>query len=70
MTFYVIDVAERMTTWPAKDDADKGESFTTMKSAQKRAEERAKWEPGKKFEIVQTVAEVVCGVMAPKVTKK
>lgn len=70
MTFYVIDVAERMTTWPAKDNADKGESFTTLKAAQKRASERATWEPGKTYEIVQTVAEVVCQVGPPKITKR
>lgn len=70
MTFYVIDVAERMTTWPATVNAKKGECFPTLKTTQKRAEERAQWEPGKTYEIVQTVAEVVCGITAPKVTKK
>lgn len=70
MTFYVIDTEERATTWPSKESADKGESFTSMKTAQKRAEERAKWEPGKTYAIVQTVAEVVCQVGPPKITKK
>jgi hypothetical protein len=70
MTFYVIDVSERSVTWPARDDADKGESFTTMKAAQKRAEERATWEPGKIFSITQTIVDVVCQVGKPQITKR
>lgn len=69
MTFYVIDTVERSVTWPAKDDADKGERFASLEAAQKRAEERAEMEPGKLFEIVQSVAEVECPVGRPKVTK-
>lgn len=69
MTFYVIDTVERSVTWPAKDNADKGERFASFKAAQKRAEERAGFEPGKMFEIVQSVAEVECPVGKPKIIK-
>lgn len=70
MTFYVIDTVQRATSWPAKENADCGERFASLKTAQKRAEELAESEPGKMFEIVQSVAEVECPVGKPKITKR
>lgn len=70
MTFYVIDTVDRSVTWPAKENADRGERFASLKAAQKRAEERAEMEPGKMFEIVQSVAEVECPVGKPKITRR
>jgi hypothetical protein len=69
MTFYVVDSVERSVSWPVTDNADKGERFASFKTAQKRAEALAKSEPGKMYEIVQSVGEVECAVGKPKVTK-
>lgn len=66
MTFYVIDTVDRAVSWSIKDE--KGERFASRKMAEKRAKELAECEPGKMFEIVQSVAEVECPVGAPKVT--
>lgn len=70
MTFYVIDTVERSVSWPAKDDAKIGERFASFKAAEKRAKELAEYEPGKMFEIVESIAEVECPVGDPKVTKR
>lgn len=67
MTFYVIDTADRSTSWGVKEE--KGERFTTLKAAEKRAKKLAEYEPGKTFEIVQSIAEVECPVGAPHVVK-
>lgn len=69
MTFYVIDAADRSVSWPAKENADKGERFSSFDAAEKRAKVLAEYEPGKLFEIVQSIGEVVCPVGKPK-TKK
>lgn len=68
MTFYIIDTVERATTWSIKEE--KGERFASRKAAEKRAKEIAECEPGKMFEIVQSIAEVECPVGAPKVTER
>jgi hypothetical protein len=68
MTFYVIDTVDRAPSWSAKDE--KGERFASFKAAEKRAKELAEIEPGKMFEIVQSVAEVECPVGKPKVTAR
>jgi hypothetical protein len=68
MTFYVIDTVDRATSWDVK--GEKGERFASRKSAEKRAKELAEMEPGKMFEIVQSIAEVECPVGAPKVTER
>lgn len=65
MSFYVIDVADRSTSWGVKEE--KGERFASMKAAEKRAKELAEYEPGKVFEIVQSMAEVWCPVGKPKI---
>lgn len=69
MTFYVIDTVDRSVSWPAKVDADKGERFASFAAAEKRAKAVAGSEPGKIYEIVQSVGEVECPVGKPKVTK-
>lgn len=68
MTFYVIDTVERTPSWSTKDD--KGERFGSYKAAEKRAKELADMEPGKCFEIVQSVADVVCPVGQARVTAR
>lgn len=68
MTFYVIDTVERATSWSIKDE--KGERFASRKAAEKKAKELAEMEPGKMFEIVQSIAEVECPVGAPKVKER
>lgn len=68
MTFYVIDTVDRAVSWDVK--IEKGQRFATFKAAEKQAKELAESEPGKMFEIVQSVAEVECPVGAPKVTKR
>jgi hypothetical protein len=68
MTFYVIDTADRATTWDLKTES--GQSFASRKSAERKAKELAANEPGKVFEIVQSIAEVSCPVGAPKVTER
>lgn len=68
MTFYVIDTVDRAVSWDIK--AEKGQRFASLKAAEKAAKELAEMEPGKMFEIVQSVAEVECPVGAPKITKR
>lgn len=68
MTFYVIDTVDRAVSWSVKDE--KGERFASRKAAEKRAKELAEMEPGKMFEIVQSIAEVECPVGAPKITER
>lgn len=66
MTFYIVDTANRAISWNVK--TEKGEHFASRKAAERRAKELAGYEPGKAFEIVQSVAVVQCPVGAPKVT--
>lgn len=68
MTFYVIDTAECATSWDVKKES--GQSFASRKAAERRAKELAGFEPGRVFEIVQSIAEVTCPVGAPKVTER
>ena len=68
MTFYVIDTVDRAVSWDLK--TEKGRRFASFAAAEKEAKELAESEPGKMFEIVQSVAEVECPVGAPKVTKR
>lgn len=70
MPYYVIDTNARAVSWPAKENAEAGEFFTTLTAAQKRAEKLATSEPGNTFEIVQTIAEVQCPVGKPRFTKR
>lgn len=69
MAFYVIDTVDRAVSWPAKENADKGERFASFAAAKKRAEALAECEPGKLFEIVQAVGEVECPVGKPVLKK-
>ncbi len=68
MVFYVIDIVSCATSWDIKKE--KGERFPSRKMAEKRAKELAEWEPGKIFEIVQSIAEIECPVGAPRVTNR
>jgi hypothetical protein len=70
MTFYVIDTVDRSVSWPAKEDAKMGERFASRKAAEARAKTLAEYEPGKMFEVVESISEVECPVGDPKVTKR
>jgi len=63
MTYYVIDSDENLTSYSA--DAEAAESFTSARSARKRAKELAQNEPGKRFYIAHVVASVHCPVGDP-----
>lgn len=62
MLFYVINTDDNSVSWPARENAERGEKFETRKAAEKRAKELASSEPGKQFNIVQLVATVSCPV--------
>lgn len=70
MTFYVIDTVTRSVSWPSKENADCGERFSSRKAAEARAKVLAGYEPGKMFEVVESISEVECPVGAPKVTSR
>ena len=63
MTYYVIDSDENLTSYDG--DADPAESFSSARSARKRAKELAQNEPGKRFYIARVVASVHCPVDDP-----
>lgn len=66
--FYVVDTSDFSLSWNPKKE--QGEGFGSRKSAEKRAKELAESEPGKLFEIVETVAHASCAVAPPKITNK
>lgn len=66
--FYVIDTSDISLSWDSKNE--RGEQFGSRKSAEKRAKELADSEPGRVFEIVETVGEASCAVAPPVVTRR
>ena len=66
--FYVVDTEDVSLSWDMKKD--RGEQFASKAAAEKRAKECAASEPGRRFEIVQTISEVSCAVAPPKVTPR
>lgn len=66
--FYVIDTADITVTWDLKKEC--GQRFGTRKAAETVAKEAATREPGKRFEIVETIADVVCPVGDAKITAR
>lgn len=65
MTYYVVDTYDVALSWDMKKE--RGQVFGSRSAAEKAAKQLAELEPGKLFEVVQSVASVSCAVAPPTV---